>query len=486
MRHQLLRLIGAALIAPAVTVLAAWAMQRYTLANPDLVAGGFVTWRTAPTADELAAAARLVAGLDVLIQAALALGILPLALFAGQGAVAAVASRRQPWLATAFPPLIRLTVWTMSATTAGHVALVLATVWFAERIFLGGFHTLFFWPLALAGLWAAARLVRAGSATAQPAPLHVCAAIMDPQHQAHLIERVGMLALKLGARPPDQVIAGLEPCFYVTSCDIRLAESGRILKGETLHVSLPYMSLLSIEEFDAVLGHELGHFRGGDTAYSMRFIPIYVRLFSTLDALIDRGGRVPLAAIPSILVLDFLLSLFQSAHLKLERERELNADAASVEAAGKAAAATALLKVSLHAHAVEACVSEALDGELAAEAIFEQTARLAAHQLERDTWRTDLVQALALATPHPTDSHPPDSVRLHAMGVSPHEMTREMLTPPSVGGASHLILGAESVCAAQVEWLRKDFEASAVTAISPMLAAISEGAGDPAGGFARG
>ncbi|MFD2022059.1 M48 family metalloprotease [Pseudocitrobacter faecalis] len=50
-------------------------------------------------------------------------------------------------------------------------------------------------------------------------------------------------------------------------------EKGERLTGNTLYLPLTYLSLLNEAEIAAVVGHELGHFTGEDTQYSLRFAP---------------------------------------------------------------------------------------------------------------------------------------------------------------------------------------------------------------------
>lgn len=117
-------------------------------------------------------------------------------------------------------------------------------------------------------------------------------------------------------------------------------------------MSLSMMKLFTRDELCAVIGHELGHFRGDDTLYSLRFAPAYARLSDTLANLASGehgGGAGDLARLPALHALMFCWIQFASAERTVGRERELLADKAGVEAANARACATALTKFGIYA-----------------------------------------------------------------------------------------------------------------------------------------
>ncbi|WP_164651601.1 M48 family metalloprotease, partial [Pseudomonas viridiflava] len=70
-------------------------------------------------------------------------------------------------------------------------------------------------------------------------------------------------------------VLGMIEGFYVTSSDVSLLPAEISLKGRTLHIPMMYLGLMNAAETSAVIGHELAHFAGEDTEYSLRFLPIY-------------------------------------------------------------------------------------------------------------------------------------------------------------------------------------------------------------------
>ncbi|MBM3494297.1 MAG: hypothetical protein FJX72_08255 [Armatimonadetes bacterium] len=187
----------------------------------------------------------------------------------------------------------------------------------------------------------------------QPKPLPVSAVPIDSCKESQLVEFVKAIADRLHAMPPDIIVVGLEPNFYVSAYPISLPGGRCIGDGcKTLYLAGPLMQTLTIEEFSAVVGHELGHFRGEDVAYSLTFAPLYERMHAALDSMCEaRGGlRIlsTLAAIPLCAVVAGFLFEFAACDSSIRRERELRADEAGAQAASRAAMARALVKIILY------------------------------------------------------------------------------------------------------------------------------------------
>src|SRR5690606_27533200 len=133
-------------------------------------------------------------------------------------------------------------------------------------------------------------------------PRHWEVAIEPRREEAKTIwELVTAVARKVGARVRDHVIVGLQPTFYVTGADVNLWGERRTRRGQTLYLSLPLLRLLRREEIEAIVGHELGHFRGSDTAYSLRFAPLYVGMSRAVETMAeqDQGLIQSLVAVPA-------------------------------------------------------------------------------------------------------------------------------------------------------------------------------------------
>ena len=108
-----------------------------------------------------------------------------------------------------------------------------------------------------------------------PAASEIDGETVDEADAPRLWLRIRELARKLGTAPPGRLVAGIDTNFFVTESPLKVGR--QMLAGRTLFVSLPLLRVLDEQEADAVLAHELAHFRGGDTAISAALNPGLVR-----------------------------------------------------------------------------------------------------------------------------------------------------------------------------------------------------------------
>lgn len=286
------------------------------------------------------------------------------------------------------------------------------------------------------------QLVRIALQGFRSQPLRARGVTLEPERHPHLFALVRGVAEKLGAAAPDQIIAGLEPNFFVTTGDVFLlsADKGSIhqsgaLAGRSLYVSLPLMRLFSKEEFAAVVGHELGHFRGLDIEYSMKFAPTYARLTQSLRAVGATGNFwSSLGRLPAYVTLAAILTEFAALERKVRRERELLADQAGIEASSPDSLARALVKVSLFsgvwAQTRHVSLKEIGEGTTTPNLSLRyvrdcEAARQTVNWMEARTVLAANVQA------HPIDTHPSLGQRMEAVGVSLDEIGPEDLKAPN-------------------------------------------------------
>ena len=278
----------------------------------------------------------------------------------------------------------------------------------------------FFGLLALASLWLVVKAL-----LSLPSAWKLFKRIPQPLFGQNLTKAeapglwqwVEELSNTLGTPPPAHIIAGLNESFFVTSVSYELKPSGLISEGKLLHLPLAEMSLLSKAETAAIIGHELGHFCGEDTAYTQRFIPIYAGVEQSLDAVLkaqkDKDGVDHLLR-PAWLLGLWVMDKFHESVMHWSRIREFAADQVGVQAAGADAACSALVRVV----AVSKPVGETLRTlRNAPEEIggnFLKSLRLEAHRHGFSDPETFLDQTIA----HPTDSHPPTRERIVKMGAT--------------------------------------------------------------------
>lgn len=243
------------------------------------------------------------------------------------------------------------------------------------------------------------------------------------------------LAEKLGARPPDNIIVGLEPNFFVTSAEVRIPNSPRPLQGETLYVSLPLARLMNVSEFAAVIGHELGHFRGEDTAYSLKFAPVYAGLGNALMATSHESGEgiAGLAKLPAKAMLNFMMDIFAMNERAIGRERELMADEAGAEASSARALVTSLMKISLYVEIWAFIQAENVhrlnEGKTTKNlsSLLESRARFDIEHKKID----EIIDAVAeTRIAHPTDTHPTVSERMKSLSVERAAIDKSQILVP--------------------------------------------------------
>ena len=115
-------------------------------------------------------------------------------------------------------------------------------------------------------------LLRAVIVMLRKSPTIVAGRTVSEQRGPYLWKHIRDLASKIDALPPQNIIVGLDNSFFVIEAAVKCFNG--LIKGRTLYLSLPLCRILSEVELRAIVGHELGHFKGDDTRYSRRFAPI--------------------------------------------------------------------------------------------------------------------------------------------------------------------------------------------------------------------
>ncbi len=255
--------------------------------------------------------------------------------------------------------------------------------------------------LAAVGVWSIVRsLFRRAPERGQ-----VEAELVTETDAPALWDRIKALAGRLGTEPPRAVVAGIDDNFFVTEAGLELTTEQR-LEGRVLYLSLPLLRVLSTSEADAVFGHELAHFHGGDTATSAKLAPALGRFALYVDSLAHG------LTLPAALVMRLYRAVFEFGLAREQRRRELAADAHAARLTSADDVARSLLKVTgysafraeterslfehreTHASALglQARIDDGLRAHVSAQGFV-------------DTMKT-------LQVPHPFDSHPPLEERL--------------------------------------------------------------------------
>lgn len=226
---------------------------------------------------------------------------------------------------------------------------------------------------------------------------------------------VGTLAKRIGALLPEHIVVGLMKGFFVTSNPIYLKPENRTITGRTLYIPLPYLALLNENEVKAIIGHELGHFSGEDTTYSEHFIPIYVGIERSLQAV--SGGSTSdffskIFVYPVFLLAHYFMMQFEFAVKHWSRLREFAADAVGANVGGAQSIASSLIRVSVVSPRIQEAISTACENPHSAPAdLLAEVLRLS-----REKGFDDPNQHLEDEQSHPTDTHPPTRQRIEALG----------------------------------------------------------------------
>jgi hypothetical protein len=187
---------------------------------------------------------------------------------------------------------------------------------------------------------------------------------------------------------------------------------------------------------------------GADTVFTLHFYPIYrgavdsIRGVSqTATKITEFGQYIPIGGIrilaligsltlfPSLYLLGFFLECFAAAENAISREREIAADAVAAEAAGTESIAVALVKIIAFTSTWERVVStmteSLLDGYIDiggerydARRFFANMSEVFALTVANSADPAAFDGLDAKVIPHPTDSHPPLSIRLAALKKS--------------------------------------------------------------------
>lgn len=362
-------------------------------------------------------------------------------------------------LVRVFRPGLRITTLLVMLLIVVDAVLALATIYYGEAVLIERIHVKILLLIAFAAAAGVFGMVKATREIVKTAKTQVLGKAVARDEAPALWSRVDELADRLGALRPEHIVVGLDPNFFVTEADVVCLDGP--LSGRTLYCSLPLSRILSTAELSAVIGHELGHFKGEDTKFSEHFYPIYRGTQSSLASLHGAGISISgtLVLMPAIAVLDYFLESFAVAERRIGRDRELAADEAGASVTDAPTIASALVKV--HAFSgVWAGLQHAAAGALREGKAFVNASSTYADAVAEAAQPEALTDLRDARTTHPTDSHPPLGLRLDALGVtlddvadaslavSPADAAITLLAEPErleeeISGVFHLILARD-------------------------------------------
>ena len=244
----------------------------------------------------------------------------------------------------------------------------------------------------------------------------VAGELVTPEQAPRLWENIRAMAGRLGTAAPDQIVVGIDPSFFVTEHPVTLG--GQVYPGRTLFLSLPLLKILSTDEADAILGHELAHFSGEDTLWGRKIAPLLGRFQLYLEALFQGIS----AGVGHFMLLFW--KLYQLSINRQSRAREFRADAVGAELVSRDASKRALVKTTSYCEYRAETESSILKQQR-----VDQTLDLAG-RLEGgypaflSSFATS-TEAVNERVPHPFDTHPTLHNRLAELGFEAQEALRD-------------------------------------------------------------
>jgi Zn-dependent protease with chaperone function len=301
--------------------------------------------------------------------------------------------------------LLRLTS-ALQVVTQGALVVWLSfwlTAFFTERYFVK--------LIVIAAIVAGAAVLHAiaGILKRPPAAAPLPGRFIDEAGAPKLWAHLRRCADHLGTAPPEHLVAGIDANFFVTESPLTVGE--RTSTGRSLYVSLPLLRVLDRAEADAVLLHELAHFRGGDTASSARLGPKLVEFDHYCTLMLHGGATVVVFHVMYLYRLMFELALRRDS-----REREFLADRVASKVISARAIVQALIKVAAYSNYRSEVERQLFEQDSRHDGTIGIAGRVAAG-LAPYAGSTHFVDSMKTANvPHPFDSHPPLAERMRNVG----------------------------------------------------------------------
>lgn len=173
--------------------------------------------------------------------------------------------------------------------------------------------------------------------------------VLDLTKDETLFQDIQEVCHSLHIKPPDNIVLSFTADFYVTQRKINISQ--QVLKGRTLVFGIVFLKYLNRNEIKSILAHEMAHFTGKDTLFSIYIGYLYKNIHGILrnfEQLYqeDELWFVCLSLYPISFILRKYLYLYTKLEKKVSRDREKRADYIASILYGKKTFKNALTKLS--------------------------------------------------------------------------------------------------------------------------------------------
>lgn len=356
---------------------------------------------------------------------ALAVAALGVWLVVGTALIACITGWSRILLAISFPMASVIAITIIGLIVLGQTALLAGGIYLLEAYFLETVHPFIILAVAAIGGLAGLAILMNVFSMLNKATTSVIGVAVQPVEAPHIHRTVLNIARDIGTHPPRNIILGFDPTFFATTSRVSTPFSKSYLRGESLYLSLPLMRVLSEDETRSIIGHELAHFSGGDTAYSKRFAPAYTGLLRARSGLVDQDENSSVLAWPALATIDYVLGIFSRAERKIGRAREIRADKIGSDVGSPEGLSRALVKLSV----LSAIWNTEYDDMISRVQKGRFSRNLSCNFVERARYEIDHDKVAGLAAlsldseiEHPTDTHPATRIRIEALDVDPESL----------------------------------------------------------------
>ena len=261
-----------------------------------------------------------------------------------------IAGHSRNLLSYVFSPFVKISCAILAILCLGHLAIFSLICW------LFSWHYLqcppYFLPAPI--LLAAGGAIEVGRdafVMANPRVERMIGVLLPHDDEPRLWDSLRAIANRLDATLPENLVIGFGPGIRARADAVYLAEKEKLderrLKGGALYISLPMMSVLSVDELFALLAYALSDLSKPHLMFTKSFVPSVQGLIRSLQNAEQKRGLARLILMPARYLLGSIIRSVYGSYARHQRALCQEADQASASASDGVAAISAQLKCAL-------------------------------------------------------------------------------------------------------------------------------------------